>query len=594
MNTDPVNSRRRRILAGAPWAAAALGWPAARAQAPLKTLVIARVNAFKSMDPVRAFEESSSMLQELAYSTLLGFSWLDRPYRMEPDLLERMPERSADGLELRCTLRRGVMFHDDACFPGGKGRELVADDVLFNLRRFADARLNQESWFLLEGMVAGLDEYRAATAKAAPDADLSALPVAGLVRNDSHRFTLRLLRDNALVLYALASPATSIVAPEAVKVHGDRLSTHPVGTGPFRLKDFDRKGVIRWVRNPTYHRRYPNTGERGDAEAGLLKAAGQALPAVDVVEMPLIEESQPRVLKFQRGELDLVTLDRAGIDRMVKRENGRFELLPEFAQRHTLHQSERLAANFLWINQKDPLLGRNKPLRQALAHLLDMPGDIETVLRGTARPLGSVVPLPLAGSERDTGATPHGFDPARAKALLAQAGFPDGRGLPELTLGCGFAGVEWRDRFDFHRSRFAAAGVRLKSNFTDMPTFIKAVEASNFQLAFYGWVADYPDAQNYYQLLYSRNAAPGPNLASFSHAGYDAAYEASRFMANGPERVAHFRRMNEIVRDEVPLVPLFNSMRITLRQNWLRNYKQHLLLTNSAPFVDLVGAPVRR
>ena len=97
MSTDHANPRRRRILASAPWAAAALGWPSAHAQAPLKTLVIARTNQFKSMDPVRSFEESSSMLQELAYSTLLNFAWLDRPYRMEPDLLDRMPERSADG-----------------------------------------------------------------------------------------------------------------------------------------------------------------------------------------------------------------------------------------------------------------------------------------------------------------------------------------------------------------------------------------------------------------------------------------------------------------------------------------------------------------
>jgi oligopeptide transport system substrate-binding protein len=589
--SDPA---RRRLLAALPSAAMALGWPVSRAQTTTRTLVIARTASFKSLDPVRAFEDNSSVLQELAYSTLLSYSWLERPYRMEPDLLERMPERAADGLSYRFTLRRGVMFHDDPCFAGGKGRELVADDVLFNLRRFADARLNQESWFLLEDMVVGLDEYRAATLKAAADADLSEVLVPGLQRLDSRQFTIRLKRASAHFLYALASPATGIVAPEAVRFHGERLSTHPVGTGPFRMTEFERKGVIRWARHAAYHRSYPSAGEPADIEAGLLKAAGRRLPFVDTLEMPLIEETQPLLLKFQRGELDIAALDRAGIEKMLRRENGRYVLQPDYAQRYALYQAARLTAMYLWINQKDPLLGRNKALRQAIAHLLDIQGDIETVQRGAAFPLGSVVPLLMAGGERDTGAVPFAYDPARAKALLAQAGFPDGRGLPELTVSCGFSGVEWRNRFDFHRARFAAAGVRLKSNFTDQPTFIKAVEASNFQLAFYGWVADYPDAENFYQLLASRNAAPGPNLASFGHADYDRAYEATRFMANEPERYAQFRRMNDVVRDEVPLVPMYNSVRVGLRQNWVRNHKYHALISSPAPYLDLEGAPLRR
>ena len=107
-------------------------------------------------------------------------------------------------------------------------------------------------------------------------------------------------------------------------------------------------------------------------------------------------------------------------------------------------------------------------------------------------------------------------------------------------------------------------------------------------------MADYPDAENFYQMLSSRNAAPGPNFASFSHPEYDRAYEAIRFMANGPERFAHFRRMNAILRDEVPLVPMFNSVRVGLRQPWVRNQKHHELISNPAPYLDLDGAPARR
>lgn len=594
MSLDRPDANRRRLLTHTPAAALALGWPATRAQAGGKTLLLPRVDQFKSIDPVRAFDDTSTPLMEMAYSTLLGYSWLDRPYKMEPDLLERMPERAADGLSYEFTLRRGVMFHDDPCFAGGKGRELVADDVLFNLRRFADARLNQESWFLLDGAIVGLDDHRAATLKAAPGTDLSALPVAGLVRRDSHRFTVRLTRDNPLFLYALASPVTSIVAPEAVKAYGEGLATHPVGTGPYRLKELERKGVIRWVRHATYHRSYPGSGEAADRDAMLLKAAGQRRPFADTVEMPLIQESQTRLLKFLRGELDVIRLDRGGIEKMLTVQDGRYQLKPEHAQRYAFFQAERLTAMYLWVNLKDPLLGPNKLLRQAIARLLDIPGDIATVMHGAARPLGSMVPMPIAGSERDTGAVPLAHDPAAAKDLLARAGYPGGRGLPDLTVSCGFNDAEWRNRIDFHRARFAAAGIRLKSSFTDTPSFNKAISASNFQLALYGWYADYPDAENFYQMLTSRNAAPGPNYASFNHPAYDRAYEASRYLPNGPERYAHFRRMNEIVRDEVPLVPMFNSLAVGLRQTWVRNHKYHALIGTTAPYLDLDGAPARR
>lgn len=571
-----MDRMRRCLLAGtAVWPIAA---PVAHAQAPTKTLQVARGSQFKTLDPVLAFDDISSQLLLLAYSTLLCYSWLARPYRLQPDLLDRMPERSADGLTLSCTLRRGVMFPDDPCFPGGKGRELVVDDIFFSLRRFADARLNQRSWYLLEGLVQGLDEYRAATQLAKPGVDMSQQPVAGLVRHDSHRFALRLKIDTPLALYALANGATAVLPPEAVKHHGEGLATHPVGTGPFRLKDLDRKGVVRWTRNPLYHLRYPTEGAPGDEHAGHLADAGRRLPLVDVLEMPLIEESQPRLLKFLRGDLDIVGLDRAGTEKMVRREGGQLQLLPPHAQRHVLNQTASLAANYLWFNLKHPLLGKRKALRKAIAHLLNLPADIDTLLRGRGHHLASIVPPDIAGSERDTGDLPIAYDPARARQLLAESGFPDGRGLPELTLSSGWASTDWRDRFDFHRARFAAAGVRLKSQILDAPSFQKKLEASNFELAFYGWSADYPDAENFYQMLWSRHPAEGGNYAAFQNADYDRVYVASRFMANGSERYAHFRRMNAILRDEVTLVPLYSTVAVGLHQHWVRNVKRNAMV----------------
>jgi oligopeptide transport system substrate-binding protein len=345
------------------------------------------------------------------------------------------------------------------------------------------------------------------------------------------------------------------------------------------LDKLDRKGVIRWVRHPHHHGTYPTQGEAADAAAGLLRDAGRRLPLLDAIEMSLMEEPQPRMLKMLRGELDWIELDRANADKMVLREGERLVLAPEFRDKFQLTFAAPMSVRHVWLNMKDPLLGRNKPLRQALARLFDVAGDVKQLMGGRGRHLGSIVPFDLPGSERDTGATPITYDLAAARQLLAQAGFADGKGLPELSLRCGFPGVDWRNRFDFYHARLATAGVRLKPLFTDYPSFVKAVEASNFELAFYGWIADYPDAENFYQLLYSKQAAPGPNLASFSHDGYDKAYEASRWLEPGPQRLAHQRRMNDILRDEVPLIPLHSGYNAVLNQPWVRNHKRHALVT---------------
>jgi oligopeptide transport system substrate-binding protein len=570
-----------RLFAATCLAAAAFATgpsPSHAQAAPLKVLSYARAGQFESLDPPRQFDFTSHELVSLVYSPLLRYAYLERPYKLEPDLLERMPEISADKLTYTLRLKKGVRFHDDKCFPGGKGRELTADDVLFSLRRWADANVNHKSWFLMEGAVVGLDAYRAATAKAGAKGDTSRLAVEGFKKIDSHSLSIQLTRPNPLFLFALANSATSIVPAEAVREYGDQFGVHPVGTGPFTLANVERKGVLRFVKYAGYHGRYPTLGAPGDAEKGLLKDAGKKLPLVDVVEMPLIEEAQPGMLKFLKGELDWRGLDRANFSKMVvKNSDGEFKLTDEFAGRFGIYWTPGTDMGYTAINMKDPVLGGNKKLRQALAHLVDTQAEIELLANGRGRKLKSIVPTEIPGNERDTGATYYTYDVAQAKRLLAEAGYPDGKGLAPLTIIYGGATAASRTAADLTKAKFAAAGVQLKPVFSDWPTYLRALESGNFQLSESSWLADYPDAENFYQLLYSKNRPPGPNHAAFSNAAYDRAYEASRLMVNGPERLAHFKTMNEIIKDEVPIVIGQISLRFGITQNWVGNLKRNLL-----------------
>ena len=573
-------ARALRVLAHAALAAACvLAAPALRAQEPT-VLTVPRVAQFSSLDPVRGYDQTVEQVARQVYSTLMTYAYLERPYKLEPDLLQAMPTVSADKLTYTFKLRPGVRFIDSPCFPGGKGRELTADDVLYSLKRYADGNLNNASWFAMQGAVVGLDDYHAATVKAGAGADLTDVDVPGLHRIDKTTFTITLTHENALFLHALTLMPTAVVPREAVRFYKDRFQVNPVGTGPFMAtRELTRNGTIRLVRNPSYHRTYPGVGAPGDAEKGLLKDAGKKLPIADVLEMPLIEEPQPGALKFLRGELDWRPLDRAWFTKMVVRNaDGSFRLVDEYAGKFAIYGVPSMETEYLIINMHDPVLGKNKLLRQALAAAIDPQALIDVLRNGLGRRLQSSVPPDLPGGERETGAVARAHDVAAARKLLAQAGYPDGKGLAPLTLTFFETNATTRTEFDLLKSQLTPIGVKVKGQFMDQPTFTKAVEGGNFQVASYGWVADYPDAEDFYQLNYSRNVPPGSNWARYANPAYDAAYEASRFMANGPERLARFRTMNALIQDDVPMILLFTPLKFGITQNWIGNFKRNLLL----------------
>ena len=541
-------------------------------------LVEPRLSQFQTLDPQRGFDGATSQVLRQVYSTLLTYAYLERPYKLEPDLLAELPTLAPDKVTYTFRLRKGVRFIDSPCFPGGKGRELTSDDVLWSIKRFADGNVNNKSWFAMRGAVVGLDDYRAATLRAGPQADLSARDVPGLHRIDATTFTIRLTHQNPLFLHALTMDPTAIVAREAVQFYKDRLALNPVGTGPFMAtQELDRKGTIRLVRNPAYYRTYPTVGAPGDAEKGLLKDAGKPLPRVDALEMPLIEEDQPAQLRFLRGDLDLRPLDRASFKRMVVRKaDGSFRLADEFAGRFDLYGVSVPEINYMLVNMRDPVLGSNKLLRQALGSAFDARAVIDVLWNGRGTPLRSLVPPEVPGNDRDTGAVGRPHDLALARKLLAQAGYPGGQDLPPLTISFYETNAAAHDQFDLLKAQLAAIGVKAKAQFMDLPTFIKASENGNFQLSSYGWDADYPDPEDFYLLLYSGNLPPGNNWSAFTSPAYDREYEAARYMADGPARLAHLRAMNAIVDDEVPMIPLYSTARFGLVQRWVGNFKRNM------------------
>ncbi|WP_299491122.1 ABC transporter substrate-binding protein [Acaryochloris sp. IP29b_bin.137] len=553
----------------------------------VKVLNYFRSDTYKSLDPPKQFDVASANIIANVYDPLLEYHYLKRPYELAPNLVEKMPELGADKLTYTFTLRKGIQFHDDPCFPDGKGRELTADDVIYSIKRFADVNVNPQSYpVLLQDRIKGLDAFREKT-RQQKNIDYDKESVEGIKKIDAHTFQIVMSKPDPLTLMSFASEALAIVPKEAVDKYGDKLNHHAVGTGPFILADNPRRGVMVLKKNPNYHGTYPTEGEAEDKQKGLLASAGKKLPLVDEIRLPLIEESQPAMLQFRKGGLDWIGLDRNNFPNMAYKDDKGFHLKDEFAKKFELYWVESLSSSFIAINWKNQLLGKNKALRQALAYTINVPEFIDKMSNGRGTPLQTIVPIPIDGSQQSIKTNWYSHNLQKAKEKLKEAGYPDGKGLPPLVMLYGSTDSDTRQAYEFMRAQFAKAGINLKAEFFTFSEFLRRKEDGNFQLSGGGWRADYPDAENFYQLLYGPNQAPGPNAGSYKNAEFDRLYEQMRQMSPGPERNQIIEKMAAIVTEDVPVVLTSSPIAVGMHQKWLLNMKRNLMLGSQFKFLDI-------
>ncbi len=553
--------------------------------------------SIRSLDPARVGDVTSVQAVAMVYETLYEYHYLKRPYTVRPLLAAAMPEVSEDGRVVTIPIRRGVYYQDDPCFTatGGKGREVVAEDFIHAIRRVADARIQSPGFWAFRGRIVGLDAWREQSqSEAGPDYDA---PIEGLAAPDPHTLVITLTEPYPQLLHILALHYAVAIPREATEAYGDALGQHPVGTGPFILHDWIRNYRIEFVRNPTWARTgrietYPAEGEPGDAEAGLLAAAGQPIPFLDRVVQFQVGDASTAWLMFMRGQFATSDIGRDRFDLVVGPDRA---LNPELAVRGIeLRQAPTLTMSYLGFNMTDPVVGPNRPLRQALAHAFD--GEI-WVRFHNGRLLIPNGPIPEGVAGHASGPPPYPYDLDRARDLLEEAGFPGGidpatgRRL-ELTLEIGGEeSAEIRQTVDLLASFWAPLGVVLRPSYNARPAFWEKMARGQFQIVRLSWVADYPDAQNFLQLFYGPNATAGPNRARFTDPEYDALYEEMRGLADGPARDALIRRMVSIVNRESPWIYAGQPVSYVLSYPWLLHHKPHAFPYGMRKVLDV--APVR-
>lgn len=522
----------------------------------------------KGFDPIFAADLYASNEISKVYEGLLEFHYLKRPYELTPNLAESMPEVSKDGLTYIFKIKKGVKFHDSKAFADGKGRELKADDVVYSLRRLADPKLQSTGWWLLDGKIAGLNEWRdkyASAEKVNYDEVIE-----GLKKLDDYTVQFKLVKPFPQFLYALAMPFTFIVAKEAVETFGQEFQNNPVGTGPFVLPYFDNSNRIVYTRNPSFREKlYPTEGEEGDEAKGLLSDAGKKLPLVDKVIVNIIIESQPQWLNFQKGSADLMSVPKDNFDQAIV--NGK--LAPDMEKKGIrLSMVPSLDVTYVAFNHEDPLFKNNLKLRQAMSLAYDHEESNKLFYNNTAVTAQSIVPPGIAGHKKDYKNPYIGRDLERAKKLLAEAGYPEGKGLPALTYETLGSTVS-RQMAESFAKNMSDIGIKINISTNTWPELVKKTNNKTAQMFGMAWGADYPDAENFLGLMYGPNGSPGSNSSNYKNPAFDKIFAQAAIMQDGPERTALYEQLYEMVGNDVPWIFGQHRTTVSVSHGWMRNYK---------------------
>jgi ABC-type transport system substrate-binding protein len=335
--------------------------------------------------------------------------------------------------------------------------------------------------------------------------------------------------------------------------------------------EYNPNSKIVWVKNPTYRKElYPAEGAPGDKEAGLLEDAGKPLPLSDKMIFHVFVERQPMWLTFMSGKLDVTAIPKDNFSSAITPSK---ELSPEMTSKGIrLHKSPSFDITHLTLNMADPLLGKNKYLRQAISLAYDESTFIDIFYNGRAIPAQGPIPPGITGYDPNFRNPYRQFSLAKAKELLAKAGYPNGKGLPPLEYASTADSVG-RQMSEYTQRMMAALGITLRVSTYSWPQFLEAVKNKKAQIWEYAWSADYPDAENFLQLFYSKNASPGQNDSNYSNPEFDRLYEKSLLMNDSPERTALYRKMVGLIVEDCPWVFGAHRLAYALTQPWLKGYK---------------------
>ena len=552
-----------------------------------------------SFDPARESDRYSAFIIEALFDSLLTYDYLARPVKLVPGVAEALPDIADGGATYTFRIRKGVYFADDPVFKGRK-RELTAQDFAYSIRRMYDPKLRSPNLYFFEGKIIGADEVMR-QAKKTGKYDYDA-PIAGLEVLDRYTLRIRLNQPDYNFQYVMAMPLAVGMAREIVEHYGEDARSHPVGTGPYRLKEWRRSSKIVLEASPNYREEYytGTKGETAEDEAIFRSLQDKRLPIVGRIEVVIIEEPQPRWLAFSNRELEYIE-DLPNEFVNIVAPGGKFA--PNLAKQGIrMQRTPELEITITaFYNMRDPVIGGYTPEKVALRRAMNLgynqAEEVMIARKGQALTAESPIPPGAAGYDADFHGIAQEYDPARAKALLDLFGYVDRDGdgyreLPDgqpLVLEFGSPPTsDFRDLDQIWKKSMDAIGINVKFKKARWPDLNKESKAAKLQVgSFLAWHADYPDGDNFLQLLYGPYSSPQSNSANFALPAFDRLYEQARRVPDSAMRTQLYQQMTKLFLAYAPWRLGVHRVQTHLNQPWLMNYKKHPILHQAWKHLDV-------
>lgn len=486
------------------------------------------MGAVTSLDPAKASSFENSWVVGQIYNGLVEMS---DALSIEPCIAKSW-NISEDGLTYTFHLNNNAFFHDNEYFADGKGRKVVASDFVYSFQRLMDAKVSSATTLL-----SYVDTKNGKAFEAADDTT----------------FIIHMEKPFTPFLGILTMKYFSVVPSEVVEKTGEDFRRNPCGTGPFRFKMWEEGSKLVFIKNPNYFEYSGN----------------ERLPYLDAVSVSFIKDRETSFLEFLQGNLDMVSgMDAINTDNVLTTEGT---LKTEFADKIQIQTQPYLKTDYLGFlidvqlpNVKDSPL-KIKAIRQAINYGFDRKKMVKYLRRnlGTAATAGFIPPgLPSFDENKVKG---YEYNPDKVKELLFLAGFPEGKKLPEITL---YTTEQYLDIAEYIQSQLGESGIKMRIEVQKASVLYQAIASTKINFFRKSWVADYPDAENFLSLFYSKNWSPkGFNYTHYYNPQFDILYEKSQSELNDSIRYDYYQQMDRLLIDDAPVVPLYYDQVVRLVQN---------------------------
>ncbi len=506
-------------------------------QAPEKVFYYNEPTGIATLDPAFAKNQSIMWPVHQIYNTLVE---IDSGLNIVPSVA-RTWEISADRKTYTFHLRNDVFFHDHEVFPGGKGRKVNAQDIVYSFERIISKQTASSGAWIFN--------RRVDTTK-------------GFVALNDSTFQLTLVRPFHPILGILSMQYCSIVPHEVVEKYGKDFGRHPCGSGPFAFKSWDEGEALILLKNKHYWEK---------------DSAGYALPYLDAVKISFFDNKATEFLQFRQGSLSFINdIDPSFKDEILTKKGA---LRPQWASKIQLKKHAYLNTEYFGIlsDEQNPLVQQSptkmKAIRQAMNYALDRRKLMMYMRNSIGIPAeAGFVPggLPSHNTELVKG---YPYDPVMAKKLLIEAGYPGGKDLPVMKL---LTIPIYADIASFAARQMEEVGIRVQVEVIQKSLLLEQTAKSQALLFRGSWIADYPDAENYMAMFYSKNPAP-PNYTRYKNPAFDLLYEKALLETNDSLRYVLYRQMDQIVIDDAPVIPVWYDMAIHLVQPGIIGFEPNAL-----------------